>query len=85
MLTIRWMKIGDNHFSGEGPRAGKAGPTSMVDVGVTYDARLTSPRAVAITVGVNVTTKGLSQAVIDAAGLGNCRVRMEVDFARIGS
>lgn len=83
--AIRWTKIGDNHFSGEGPSAGKAGPTSMVDVGVTYDARLTNPRAVAITVGVNITARGVSQAVIDAAGLGNCRVRMEVDFARIGS
>lgn len=83
--AIRWTKIGDNHFSGEGPSAGETGPTSMVDVGVTYDARLTSPRAVAITVGVNITARGVSQAVIDAAGLGNCRVRIEVDFARIGS
>lgn len=82
--AIRWTKIGDNYFSGEGPRAGETGPTSMVDVGVLYDARLTDPRAVAITVGVNITAKGVSQAVIDAAGLGNCRVRIDVDFARIG-
>lgn len=81
--AISWTKVGDNHFSGAGPRAGETGPAATVDVGVAYDARLTSPRAVAITVGVNVTTKGLSQAVIDAAGLGNCRVNIEVDFARI--
>lgn len=82
--AIKWTKAGDNHFSGEGPKAGQRGPTSMVDIGVTYDARLVDPRAVAIVVGVNITAKGVSQAVIDAAGLGKCRVKVDVDFKRIG-
>ncbi len=82
--AIDWTKAGENHFAGTGPTAANAGASSQVDIGVTYDARLIDPRLVRIIVAVKIRTTGLSQAVIDAAGLGKCNVTVNVDFAHLG-
>lgn len=46
--AICWTKIGDNHFSGQGPSASETGLSSNVDIGVTYDTRLVDPQRIAI-------------------------------------
>ena len=83
--AIDWTRIDERHFTGEGPSAGQSGQSSLVKIGVTYDASLVDPRNIRILVKLKVRTQGMSQAVIDAAGLGHCDVRVTVDLKRIGS
>lgn len=55
-----------------------------MQIGVTYDAKLIDPRLVRVLVRLKIRTEGLSQAVIDAAGLGRCDVSVTVELARKG-
>ena len=82
--AINWNRVSETHFTGEGPSGGSSGAASRVQIGVTYDARLIDPRLVRILVKLKVRTEGLSQAVIDAAGLGRCDVSVTVDLVRVG-
>lgn len=82
--AIDWTRVSEMHFTGEGPSASETGASSLVQIGVTYDAKLIDPRLVRILVQLRIRTEGLSQAVIDAAGLGKCDVRVTVDLARTG-
>ena len=82
--VIDWTRVSETHFTGEGPAASEAGASSLVKIGVTYDARLIDPELVRILVRLKIRTEGLSQAVIDAAGLGRCDVSVTVDLARVG-
>ena len=82
--AIDWTRVSETHFTGQGPSASESGAASLVKIGVTYDARLIDPRLVRILVQLQVRTEGVSQAVIDAAGLGKCDVSMTVDLARTG-
>lgn len=81
--AIDWKKTGENHFTGTGPAAASAGAPSLVNIGVAYVARLLDPRRAEISVAVKIETKGASQAIIDAAGLGRCNISVNVDFERI--
>lgn len=81
--AIDWTRAGENHFTGTGPAASSAGLSSLVDIGVTYDARLLDPRRAQINIAVKIRTTGASQAIIDAAGLGRCNIAVNVDFARM--
>lgn len=82
--TIDWTRVSETRFTGEGPSGGSSGTSSRVQIGVTYDARLVDPRLVRILVQLKIRTEGMSQAVIDAAGLGRCDVSVTVDLARRG-
>lgn len=82
--AIDWTRLSDTRFTGTGPAASEAGMSSMVRIGVTYEAELIDPRLVRILVQLSVRAEGASQAVIDAAGLGHCDVRVTVDLARSG-
>lgn len=82
--AITWTRADDRHFTGQGPLVSESGAASLVRIGVTYDARLIDPRLVRLLVHLKIETKGTSQAVIDAAGLGKCDVRVTVDLARTG-
>lgn len=81
---IAWTRVSETHFTGQGPAVQEAGASSLVQIGVTYDARLIDPRLVRILVRLKIRTEGLSQAVIDAAGLGRCDVSVTVDLTRTG-
>jgi hypothetical protein len=74
--------VDDTRFTGKGPAVSQSGASSLVDIGVTYDARLVDPRLARIEVQLKVRAQGASQAVIDAAGLGKCDVRVTVDIAK---
>lgn len=82
--AINWTRVSETHFTGQGPAASEAGASSLVQIGVTYDATLLDPRLVRILVKLKIRTEGLSQAVIDAAGLGRCDVSVTVEMARTG-
>ena len=82
--AIDWTRLSETHFTGQGPAASEAGASSLVQIGVTYDAKLIDPRLVRILVRQKIRTEGLSQAVIDAAGLGRCDVSVTVELARKG-
>lgn len=82
--VINWTRHSETHFTGQGPAASEAGASSLVQIGVTYDAKLIDPRLVRILVRLKIRTEGLSQAVIDAAGLGRCDVSVTVELARKG-
>lgn len=82
--AIDWTKASDTHFTGNGPAARQAGASSLVQIGVTYDAKLIDPRLVRILAKLKIRTEGLSQAVINAAGLGRCDVSVTVDLTRRG-
>ena len=80
--AIDWSRVDDTRFTGKGPAVSQSGASSLVDIGVTYDARLVDPRLARIEVQLKVRAQGASQAVIDAAGLGKCDVRVTVDIAK---
>ncbi len=82
--AIDWSQVSATHYTGQGPAVGESGATSRVQIGVTYDAKLIDPRLVRVLVKLKIRTEGLSQAVIDAAGLGRCDVSVTVDLARTG-
>lgn len=82
--AIDWTRVSDMHFTGQGPTVHESGASSLVQIGVNYDARLIDPHLVRILVQLKIRTEGLSQAVIDVAGLGRCDVSLTVDLARTG-
>lgn len=81
--AIDWTRVDERRFTGEGPSASQRGGSS-VEIGVSYDARLIDPRLVRILVRLKIRTRGPSQAVLDAVGMGRCDVTVTVDLAKTG-
>ena len=81
--AIDWTKISDTEFSGAGPSVDGGGATSLVKLSVTYGAKLISPKRVDLKVQLTVRAQGVSQAVIDAAGMGKCDVSVAVEMRKV--
>ena len=81
--SLRWTRTGPRAFKG----AKDAVDTSSVNIAVTVDTRLETEDLAKGTLQVTIRTKAADaagQAVLRAAGMADCDVTVDFDFARIG-
>lgn len=76
--TIEWSKITDDHYSGVTPLPA---PTEALEVTALWDSEILDPEYVKSVVNIRLKSSMAGAAMI---GLENCRVRVQVDFRRIG-